>query len=194
MKVLAGREEPPAGRYILVGLLLKLLPLDYFAYLLAHCRARAAQIRCAVAGASPRCSASVAAVVVASVVAAVIASAVVVVASVVAVIASVVVVVASVIAVIASVVMSAVMASLSAEIATVISVSHSEAALSWARSEGASVIPAASAVSVPAVSAVVCGIECRSAEIEICAVRVACIDAESPHAVGPYKRTVEICR
>ena len=28
VKVLAGREEPPAGRYILVGLLLKLLPLD----------------------------------------------------------------------------------------------------------------------------------------------------------------------
>ena len=175
---------------------------------MAHCRARAAQIRCAVAGASPRCSASVAAVVVASVVAAVIASAVVVVASVVSVVASAVVVaasvvsvvasavvvVASVVSVIASVVMSAVMASLSAEIATVISVSHSKAALSWARSEGASVIPAASAVSVPAVSAVVCGIECWSAEIEICAVRVAYIDAESPHAVGPYKRTVEICR
>lgn len=28
VKVLAGREEPPAGRYILVVLLLKLLPLD----------------------------------------------------------------------------------------------------------------------------------------------------------------------
>ena len=53
-------------------------------------------------------------------------------------------------------------------------------------------IPAASAVHVPAVATAVRNVECRSAEIEICAVWISCIYAESPYSVVPYQRTIEI--
>ena len=53
-------------------------------------------------------------------------------------------------------------------------------------------IPRASAVHVPCVSATVCNVEMRTAEIEEIMVRIVCEDAEMPASAAPVYRTVEI--
>ena len=61
-----------------------------------------------------------------------------------------------------------------------------------ARSEVASVIPAASAVVMPAVSAVIDVVEMRASEVEVVAVGVSGVDAEVPVAGVPVEGAVEI--
>ena len=71
-------------------------------------------------------------------------------------------------------------------------VAHSVMTATATRSERASVIPAASAVHAPAVSAAVDGPEVGTSEVEVVAVGVACVDAEVPVASLPVEWTVEV--
>ncbi len=81
------------------------------------------------------------------------------------------------------------MSAVVAIISTVESVTHSDtsAVVSDAviSSEDTSVVPTASTVQVPAMSATVCPVEVRTTEVEIGAVRIACIDAEVPVSCIP---------
>ena len=58
--------------------------------------------------------------------------------------------------------------------------------------EVTSVIPGLASTSVPAVVTTIGGPEGRASEIEIVAVRIACIDAEMPVARLPVERAIEI--
>lgn len=50
----------------------------------------------------------------------------------------------------------------------------------------------ASAIAVPAVSAAIRYVNGRTREVEVCAVRVSCIDTEVPVACVPIERTIEV--
>ena len=80
-------------------------------------------------------------------------------------------------------------------VAALESVAHTEVVVSAVvgmMPEVASVVPRASAIVVPGVSAAVYGPEMRPSEVEIVAVRIACIDSEVPVACIPVEWTVEI--
>ena len=55
-----------------------------------------------------------------------------------------------------------------------------------------SVVVAVSAVTMPGMSSAIGGIEVRPTEVEVVAVRIACIDGEVPETGVPVKRTIEI--
>ena len=81
-------------------------------------------------------------------------------------------------------------------VATIIAIAHAEVLAvmrqGWAEVVAAAVVVAASTVHVPAVSAAIGGIEVRTSEVEVVAMRVAGIDAEVPETVAPVERTIEI--
>ena len=72
-------------------------------------------------------------------------------------------------------------------------VAHADVAALWTVcSEGTTVVPRASVVVVPSMSAAVGVPEVRTSEVEIVAIRVAGIDAEVPVACIPVERTIEV--
>ena len=56
----------------------------------------------------------------------------------------------------------------------------------------ATMIPRASAIHVPSVSATIFNVEGGSTKVEVVAVRIASIDAEVPVASVPVERTIEV--
>lgn len=57
----------------------------------------------------------------------------------------------------------------------------------------AALIIAAASVAPPAVTTAIGQVDGRTAEIEVVASRIACVDSEMPVAGAPVERTVEIC-
>lgn len=54
-------------------------------------------------------------------------------------------------------------------------------------------IVAAASVAPPAVASAIGDVDGRTAEVEVVAPRIACVDSEMPVAGAPVERTVEIC-
>ena len=79
-------------------------------------------------------------------------------------------------------------------VATLVAVVHSEVLVARPSDgcERATVIPRATAISVPSVSTAINRVEARHSEVEVGAVRIAGIDAEVPVATAPVQRTIEI--
>lgn len=80
------------------------------------------------------------------------------------------------------------------EIATLIAVSHAKvgtAMLGWATPR-TSFIPTAATIMTPAMPTAIYGNEMGTAEIEISAMGIPYIDGETPKAIPPYQRAIEI--
>ena len=80
-------------------------------------------------------------------------------------------------------------------VATTMTVSHAYMMVSWTswrRSPAAAMIPGATAVVVPAVTAIVAIVEVRTTEIVVVAIGVAGIDAEVPVTCVPVEGAIEV--
>lgn len=78
------------------------------------------------------------------------------------------------------------------EVSTIVAVAHAVIGSALFVSEVASVIPAASSVAVPAMASAIYSPEVWTSEVEVVAVRVACVDTEVPVACVPVQWTIEI--